>query len=74
MQKNTRKTIMRLSRVFRQICGKFINPNEMPMYKNDVATTLCMLEMEMPPFFFDVMTHLVIHLVEEVDVCGPIHT
>jgi hypothetical protein len=46
----------------------------MPMFKEDVATTLCMLEMEMPPSFFDVMTHLVIHLVEEVDVCGVVHT
>jgi hypothetical protein len=45
----------------------------MPMFKEDVATTLCMLEMEMPPSFFDVMTHLVIHLVEEVDVCGLVH-
>ncbi len=43
------------------------------MFKEDVATTLCMLEMEMPPSFFDVMTHLVVHLVEELDVCGPVH-
>jgi hypothetical protein len=45
----------------------------MPMFKEDVTTILCMLEMEMPPSFFHVMTHLIIHLVEEVDVCGPIH-
>jgi hypothetical protein len=23
---------------------------------------------------FDIMTHLVIHLVEELDICGPVHT
>jgi hypothetical protein len=45
----------------------------MPMFKEDVATTLCMLEMEMPTSFFDVMTRLVIHLIEEVDVCGLVH-
>jgi hypothetical protein len=33
-----------------------------------------MLKMEMPPTFFDVMTHLVLHLVEELDLCGPINT
>jgi hypothetical protein len=44
------------------------------MFKEDVATTLCMLEMEMPPSFFDVMMHLVIHLVEELDLCGLVHT
>ncbi len=43
------------------------------MFKKDVTTTLCMLEMEMPPSFFDVMTHFMIHLVEEVDVCGLVH-
>ncbi len=53
--------------------ARVATPNDMPMFKEDVATTLCMLEMEMPPFFFDVMTHLVIHLVEEVDVCGLVH-
>jgi hypothetical protein len=73
MQENTWKTIMWLSRVIRWICGKIINPNEMPIFKEDVATTLCMLEMEMPPSFFDVMTHLMLHLVEELDVCGSAH-
>jgi hypothetical protein len=46
----------------------------MPMIKEDVATTLCMLEMEMPLSLFDVMTHFVVHLIKEIDVCGPIHT
>jgi hypothetical protein len=23
---------------------------------------------------FDVMTHLVVHLIKELDICGPIHT
>jgi len=49
-------------------------PNEMPKLKEDVVTILCMLEMEMPPAFFDVMTHLVLHLVEELDLCGLVST
>jgi hypothetical protein len=51
VQKNTQKTIMWVSRVFQQTCGKTINLNEMLMLKEDVTTTLCMLEMEMPLFF-----------------------
>jgi hypothetical protein len=31
------------------------------------------LELMIPPSFFDVMTHLVIHLVEVLDLCGPVH-
>jgi hypothetical protein len=46
----------------------------MPKVKEDVVTTLCMLEMEMSLAFFDVMTHLVLHLVEEPNLCGPIST
>jgi hypothetical protein len=45
----------------------------MPMLKEDVVKTLCMLEMEMPPTFFDVMTHLVLHVVEELNVCSLIN-
>jgi hypothetical protein len=33
-----------------------------------------MLEMTMPHALFDVMTHLIFHLVEELDLCGPMHT
>ena len=25
------------------------------------------------PAFFDVMKHLLVHLVEELDICGPVH-
>jgi hypothetical protein len=31
------------------------------------------LEKEFPLAFFDIMTHLLLHVVEEQDVCEPIH-
>ena len=40
----------------------------------DCAETMCMFEKEMPPAFFDVMSHLPYHLVQEVFLCGPVHT
>jgi hypothetical protein len=42
--------------------------------KQDVALTLVLLEWEFPPSFFDVMTHLLVHLMEELELCSPIHT
>jgi hypothetical protein len=30
--------------------------------------------MHFPPLFFDIMTHLLYHLVDELDVCGPVAT
>lgn len=42
--------------------------------KKEVAMTLVMLETKFPPFFFNMMTHLLGHLVEDLFICGPIHT
>jgi hypothetical protein len=51
---------------------KVVNPNDIPSFKMYVAETLPMLEMWFPLGFFDIMSHLLIHLVENLDVCGPI--
>jgi hypothetical protein len=40
----------------------------------DVAKSMALLEMEFPPSFFDIMTHLPYHLVQELDLCGPVST
>jgi hypothetical protein len=36
----------------------------------DVAKSMALLEMEFPPSFFDIMTHLPYHLVQELDLYG----
>jgi hypothetical protein len=61
-----------MCKVFRCICTKFYNPAEYESLELDVAESLALLEMEFPPSFFDIMTHLPYHLVEELDLCGPI--
>ena len=33
---------------------------------------LCQLEMYFPPSFFDIMVHLIVHLVREIRICGPV--
>ena len=35
---------------------------------------MCMLEKEFPPAFFDIMSHLPYHLVEQLFHCEPVHT
>ncbi len=32
------------------------------------------LEQEFPPSFFDIMMHLLVHLVEELQICNLVHT
>jgi len=51
---------------------KVVNPNDIPSLKMYVVETLSMLEMWFPLRFLNIMTHLLIHLVEDLDVCGPV--
>jgi hypothetical protein len=37
-----------------------------------MVETLCMLEVWFPLAFFDLVTHLVIHLVDELEICGHV--
>ena len=73
MQKPVRMTIIQLSLVFQRLCTRVWDPADLSCLRKDAITTLCQLEMHFPPAFFDVMTHLLVHLVEELDICGPVH-
>jgi hypothetical protein len=39
----------------------------------DAAEALCLMEKVFLPTFMDVMSHLMIHLVQELYICGPVH-
>ncbi len=60
--------------MFNKICAKVIDPNIMEVLREEVTKTMSIIEKVFPPAIFDVMTHLVVHLVEELDLCGPIAT
>nr|XP_027189367.1 uncharacterized protein LOC113786234 [Cicer arietinum] len=59
--------------LFRQLCSKVLNVDDLEKLQNQVVLTLCHMEMIFPPSFFTVMVHLVVHLVEEVKLGGPVH-
>jgi hypothetical protein len=63
-----------MCKVYRRICSKVYDPSQFQSLLNDVAESMALLEMEFPPSFFDVMTHLPYHIVEELDMCGPVTT
>ncbi len=55
--------------MFNNFFVKVIDLNTMQVLKEDA------IEIVMFPLAnFDVMTHLVIHLIKELDICDPIHT
>ena len=71
MQTNTRIAIMRACRLFRRLCCQVWDPAQAEDLREDVALTLCHMEITFPPTFFDVMSHLPLHLVEELILLGP---
>ena len=67
-----RAAITRLCFLFNAICSKVIDPARLDELENKAAIVLCQMEMYFPPSFFDIMVHLIVHLVREIRLCGPI--
>ncbi|XP_074378403.1 uncharacterized protein LOC141719942 [Apium graveolens] len=57
---------------FKAICSKVIEVDKLEKMQSQLVETLCQLEKHFPPSLFDVMIHLSVHLVREVELCGPI--
>ena len=71
LDRTTRLAIMRVSRVFRRLCAKVWDPTQEENLKEDVAITMCLMEITFPLTFFDIMSHLPMHLVKELVILGP---
>nr|XP_043639389.1 uncharacterized protein LOC122610466 [Erigeron canadensis] len=67
-----RHTITKLSWFFNMIHSKVIDSEKLDLWQKEIVVTLCQLEMYFSPSFFDVMVHLVSHIVEEKKACGPV--
>ena len=72
MKTDVRNTITRLCMFFSAICSKVIDPAELDELENEGYVILSQLEMHFPPSFFDIMVHLIAHLVREIRLCGPV--
>ncbi|KAL6284249.1 hypothetical protein ACE6H2_015178 [Prunus campanulata] len=73
LEKPARYAITRLCFFFNAICAKTVGVSKLDKLEEDVIVTLCLLEKYFPPSFFDIMVHLVVHLVREVRLCGPVY-
>ncbi|KAL6538915.1 hypothetical protein OROMI_025241 [Orobanche minor] len=67
-----RYTITRLCIFFHTICSKVIDPSRLDDLQAEIIQIMCAFEMYFPPSFFDIMPHLVVHLVREIKLCGPV--
>ena len=67
-----RTALVRLGKSFSRICAIVVEKRELASLKVYVAETLCFLELCFPPSFFDAMEHTLVHLVDELEICGPV--
>ncbi|KAL6199770.1 hypothetical protein ACLB2K_029553 [Fragaria x ananassa] len=72
LDKPVRVAVIRLCLFFTEICSKSFEVSKLPKIQSDIVETLCLLEKYFPPSFFDIMVHLTIHLVREIELCGPV--
>jgi len=72
LQKNVRQVITRVCLFFNAICRKVIDPTRLDDLENEAIILLCQLEMYFPPSFFDIMVHLIIHLVTKIRLYSPV--
>ena len=68
-----RHAITRLCFFSNAICSKVIYPFKLDKLENETDIILCQLKMYFPSLFFDIMVHLIIHLVREVKFCDPVY-
>ena len=73
MPDKVRVAITHLCCFFNVICHKVIDPQKLDDLENEAAIILCQLEMYFPPSFFDIMVHLIVHLVREIRLCGLVY-
>lgn len=62
-----------ISAFFRDLCSRSVTAEGIRNLKAKIPIIMCNLEKIFPPTFFDVMEHLVIHLVRELELGGPVN-
>ncbi|KAM6553906.1 hypothetical protein CsatB_014668 [Cannabis sativa] len=72
LPKKVRQTLTKVFIFFNQLCGKELEMKKLNSLHDDIVKTLCNLEKYFPPSFFDIMIHLMVHLVREAKLCGPV--
>src|SRR3954462_5305542 len=72
LPENVRLAIVKLCAFLNAISQKVIDLESLPRLHNDLVQCLVSFELVFPPSFFNIMTHLLVHLVEEIAILGPV--
>src|SRR4051812_5115996 len=72
LPENVRLAIVKLCAFLNAISQKVIDPEIIPRLENDLVQCLVSFELVFPPSFFNIMTHVLVHLCEEINILGPV--
>ena len=72
LTEDIRKIIYKISSLFKWLCSKEIAKKDIWQKKIEAAELLCEIEMCLPLSLLDIQFHNIVHLVEEVELCGPV--
>jgi hypothetical protein len=53
---------------------KEIHEDGIKYWKREIPRLMCEMKKYIPPTFFNAQEHYLIHQVEEIEICGPVHT
>ena len=70
--KDVYEAIAELGIFFRELCSRTLKIDVLHRLRSQIPIILCKLEKFFPPAFFDVMVHLVVHLLDEAILRGPV--
>ena len=68
---NARLATMKICAFLNIISYKAINPVHLAKLQNDMVQCLVSFELVFPPSFFNIMMHLLVHLIKEISILGP---
>src|SRR3954468_24989765 len=71
MDEHVRETLTGLCNFFDVISRKSIGVKQLEMLQEEIVVILCELEIYFPPAFFDIMVHLLVHVVDDIIHLGP---
>ena len=65
-----RAATMRLGTMFRYLTPKVVNPRDIQWLREFTIETLCIMEVWLFPAFWNIMSHILVYLVDELQWCG----
>ena len=71
MEPHVRETLTGLCIFFDVITRKSISVAKLGRLQEEIVVILCELEIYFPPAFFDIMVHLLVHIVDDIIDIGP---